>query len=151
MDSLDTGKLVLQVFGVVVGGGLLQLVIFLIKRKAEVRSLDVASDVGLLAGAQAQITGLAASEVNLRTVIADKEARIATLERRLADEQADHTRTLTTCEDNADRLAADLARARSDLSTCRYELERLTQIGDRRPPIPPPRGWGGSHRRDEGG
>lgn len=146
MGSVDTGNLILQVFGVVVGGGLLQLLIFLIKRKAEVRSLDVGSDVGLLSAAQAQITGLTATEATLRTVITDKEARIATLEKRLADEQTDHMRTLSTCEDNADRLAADLARARSELNTCRYQLEQMTPDSER---WPPPRRGGPRHGRDE--
>lgn len=140
MDSVDTGKLILQVFGVVVGGGLLQLLIFLIKRKAEVRSLDVGSDVGLLGAAQAQITGLTATEATLRTVITDKDARIGILERRLAEEQQDHTRTLTTCEDNASRLAADLARARSELATARYQLGQMDPGR-----YPPP---GSRHRRD---
>lgn len=139
--TAETLRFLLQIAGVFIGGSAVQLLIFLIRRKAEVRSLDVASDVGLLGAAQAQVAGLTATETSLRKVIDDKDARIDALLKRLSEEQTDHARTLDECEANASRLSAELARTRSELTTARYQLELVTS--DNRPP--PSR-----HRRDRG-
>lgn len=134
----DTLRFVLQVLGVFIGGGAVQLLIFLLKRRAEVRQLDTSSDVSLLGAAQAQVTGLRDAETALRKVLDDKDARIAALERRLAAEQADHTRVTDETEQTTARLSAELARARAEIATLRYQLDQMS----------PPSGWAGPRHRD---
>lgn len=136
--SGDTLRFVLQIIGVFVGGSAVQLLIFLLKRRAEVRQLDTSSDVSLLGAAQAQVTGLQTSETALRKVIDDKDARNTLLEQRLAAEQADHARAMDESGQTVARLSADLARARTEVTTLRYQLEQMS----------PPGGWGGPRHRD---
>ena len=133
----DTLHLILQIIGVFVGGSAVQLLIFLLKRRAEVRQLDTSSDVSLLGAAQAQVTGLRDAETVLRKVIDDKDARIGALERRLADEQTEHARAMDETEQTVSRLSAELARARSELSTLRYQLDQIDES----------RGWPGPRHR----
>lgn len=121
----ETLRFVLQVIGVFVGGSAVQLLIFLIRRRAEVRQLDVSSDVNLLSAAQAQIKQNAETETELRRVIADKDDRYAALERRLTEERSANTRALGEADQVNAGLSAELARARAELATARYQLEQV--------------------------
>lgn len=152
MTSIDTGKLVLQVFGVLVGGGLLQFLIFLLKRRAEMRKLDVDSDVGLLGAAQAQIKTLMDQEAALRKVLVEQDTRARELDRRRLNEQEQHTRALEACEENGARLASELARARSEVATLRYQLDEADPRQQHRPAPPGyTQGRHRSHDDDTGG
>lgn len=121
----ETLRLVLQIIAVFVGGSAVQLLIFLIRRRAEVRQLDTSSDVSLLGAAQSQIKQYVEVEEKLRATLADREARYAELENRLVAERAAHARALTEAEQTNSQLSADLARARSELSTCRFQLAQM--------------------------
>lgn len=126
----ETLRFILQVIGVFVGGSAVQLLIFLIRRRAEVRQLDTSSDVNLLGAAQAQIKQNAETETALRKVVDDKDEKYALLEKRLGDERERSERALTEAEQVNDQLSAELARVRAELGTVRYQLE---QIGPQRP------------------
>lgn len=125
-DGGDTLRFILQIVGVFVGGSAVQLLIFLLKRRAEVRQLDTSSDVSLLGAAQAQVRQGTETEAALRKVIDDKDARIVSLERRLTVEQGDHARALDEAEQTTARLSAELARARTELSTLRFQIDQMS-------------------------
>lgn len=125
----DTLRFILQVIGVFIGGSAVQLLIFLIKRRAEVRNLNVTSDVGLLGAAQAQVTGLMATETSLRSVIADKDKRIEALDEKLLTLRDEHTKELERNEEIVSSLSNELARCKLDLSTARFQLGQVTNSG----------------------
>lgn len=121
-DTIDTQKLILQVVGVVVGGGLLQLIIFLIKRRATIRSIDITSDATQLTSANEFILTLQSEMKVLRAEIAELKAEVEKFKRQLSIAQDDATRATSVSEDTVTRLTLELARARSDLAVMKAEL-----------------------------
>lgn len=129
-DSLDTQKLILQVFGVVVGGGLLQLIIFLLKRRSTLRALDTSSDATQLTSANEFIAILQAEMKILRAEITQLKSEIDSLKRQLSIAHDDAARDVTRAEDTVNRLTLDLARSRSDIAVLRAEVGEIA--------VPPP-------------
>lgn len=126
-SALDTQKLILQVVGVVVGGGLLQLIIFLIKRRATIRSIDTTSDATQLTSANEFILTLQSEMKVLRVEIAELKAEVDKFKRQVSITQDDAMRASSMSEDTVTRLTLELARSRSDLAVMKAELGDITR------------------------
>jgi hypothetical protein len=127
--SLDTQHLILQVIGVVLGGGLLQLIIFLLKRRATLRQLDTTSDATQLTSANEYITILTADTKTLRGEIERLKGELSAVQRSMAIAADDHVRALGATEAIVTRLTTELARARTDLAVLRAELDEIAGRG----------------------
>lgn len=126
----------LQIIAIAIGGGTVQLTIFLLKRRAELRSLDAASDATLLNSANAYIVTLQAGDKALRVEVDSLKAEIAELKEgwtrdRLAMraewdvERNANTEALENANRQVARFLSDLARVRTDLQMARAEIAEL--------------------------
>lgn len=113
--------LVLQVVAIFVGGGVLQLFMFLLRRRSEITALDKSSTAPLLASANELIVRLESSEAKLY-------ARVETLEKRLITEQAASTDVLAISHGENRRLVREVAELRVDLDVCEARIHRLRQM-----------------------
>jgi hypothetical protein len=134
--TLDTQHLILQVIGVVLGGGLLQLILFLLKRRATLRSLDVASDATQLTSANEYIAVLTSDAKTLRGEIEKTKAEVAVVQRQMSIAADDHVREMAATETTITRLTTELARARTDLAVMRAELDEIAVRGAAPHPSP---------------
>jgi septal ring factor EnvC (AmiA/AmiB activator) len=113
-----TTKFLLQVLAVAVGGGTVQLLIFLLKRRTELRALDRTSEASLLS---ASIT----DGQTLRAEIAElkEEVRQIRAERDQARESA--AAQLETAHRENRRLTYEIATLRTDLDIATRQIEDL--------------------------
>lgn len=123
-----TSSFILQLAAIVIGGGTVQFVIFLLKRRSELRSLDTASDSVALTSANAYIVTLQAGGKLLTDEVAALKRDLLTLQQAWNADRALSTDALRNAEQEIARLGAALARVEVDLSYTRVktaELERL--------------------------
>lgn len=118
--SIDTLRFILAAFTGLVCSGSVQLVIFLLKRKAKLRGLDAKSNATALDSANAYIQTLQASDKALR------EERDS-LKAELNDERQASAEALANVQREVTRLSAELGRAQSDLSVARSQIDELTR------------------------
>lgn len=129
-----TGRLILQIGGVLIGGGLLQLIIFLLKRRAELRTLDTASDATQLTSANEFIAILQADIKVLRAEIETLKKEVDALRKQIDNMRDDAVRSSTSSQDIIERLTLELARARSDVAVLRAQLNQIAHPYDDNPP-----------------
>lgn len=123
--SVDTLRFILAAFTGLVCSGSVQLGIFLLKRKAELRGLDAKSNATALDSANTYIQTLQAGDKALR------EERDS-LKAELNDERQASAEALANAQREVTRLSAELGRAQSDLSVARSQIDELTrQLGGR--------------------
>ena len=126
----------LQIAAIAIGGGSVQFVIFLLRRRAELRKLDAESDSTLLDSANVYIGTLQTGERALRDEITALKAEIRTLKLAWADEREAirrewdgerlaNTEAMEASNREVSRFRLQLAQVRSDLSTAQAEIEEL--------------------------
>jgi septal ring factor EnvC (AmiA/AmiB activator) len=116
---------------VLIGGGLVQFAIFLLRRRAEIRALDVTTSK-VQSEAEGVSISSAAQSVNLANLMRDQaERRVGELEEEM-EIRATQARLLA--QDTA-RLKNRLARAEADLVILRAVHDRVTE--DDQPPQRP--------------
>ncbi|MGH3752414.1 MAG: hypothetical protein ACRDRP_06910 [Pseudonocardiaceae bacterium] len=120
--SPDTLRFVLQVVAIALGGGSVQMVIFLIKRRSELRSLDATSGSAALTSANEYIATLQNGEQAMR-------ARSEAMQKQWDTERALLTDALDNERRQVARLSADVARFRADLAVAESQIEQLTRYG----------------------
>lgn len=120
--SPDTLRFVLQVVAIALGGGSVQMVIFLIKRRSELRSLDATSGSAALTSANEYIATLQSGEKAMR-------ARSEAMQKQWDTERALLTDALDNERRQVARLSADVARFRADLAVAEAQIEQLTRHG----------------------
>lgn len=120
--SPDTLRFVLQVVAIALGGGSVQMVIFLIKRRSELRSLDATSGSAALTSANEYIATLQSGEKAMR-------ARSEAMQKQWDTERALLTDALDNERRQVARLSADVARFRADLAVAEAQIEQLTRYG----------------------
>ena len=108
----------LQVAALLVGGGTIQLVIALIRRKGELKALDRTSAAPLLDSAGALVDRLAAQEVKAL-------GRVTELEERISKMTLDFAEKTNQSIVERRRLGAELAAVRSDLDIAKAQIEGL--------------------------
>ena len=116
----STTQLILQIVGVAVGGTLVQLIIFLIKKRSELRGINTASDSAVVTTSNLLMDRLAAAEVAGR-------AEIDRLNRLLTNERQGFTRAINSCRGEIGRLGADVARLRNDHDIAQARIRALTE------------------------
>jgi chromosome segregation ATPase len=124
--SPDTLRFVLQVVAIALGGGSVQMAIFLLKRRSELRSLDATAGSTALTSANAYIATLQGGEKAMREELDKVQARIQAMQREWDNERADLTVALENEGRQVARLSGYLARCKADLSVAESQLEELT-------------------------
>jgi hypothetical protein len=131
-----TPAFLLQVAAIAVGGGSVQLAIFLLKRRAELRSLDAASDATLLNSANAYIVTLQAGDKILRAEVESLKKEILVLKQAWADERQvmreewdgeriSNTEAMESANRMVTRCRLDLAAVRADLLVAQAQIAEL--------------------------
>jgi hypothetical protein len=125
----DTLRFVLQVVAIALGGGSVQMGIFLLKRRSELRSLDATAGSTALTSANEYIATLQGGEKAMREELDKVQARIQSMQREWDNERADLTVALENESRQVARLSGYLARCKADLSVAESQLEELTHHG----------------------
>ncbi len=116
----STTQLVLQIVGVAVGGTLVQLIIFLIKKRSELRNINTTSDSLVVTTSNQLMDRLAAAEITGRS-------EIDRLNALLMNERQGFTRAINSCRGEIGRLGADLARLRTEHDISQARIRALTE------------------------
>lgn len=121
----DTLRLILQITGVVVGGGILEFIRRLLARRAELRNLNAQSDA----------TALDSANKYVQTLQAGDKARLEEIEalknenRRMQGEwnaeRIVSTEALTSATREVERAHAELARVKADLAVATAQISEL--------------------------
>lgn len=122
----DTLRFVLQVVAIALGGGSVQMAIFLLKRRSELRSLDATAGSTALTSANEYIATLQGGEKAMRDELNKVQARIQAMQREWDNERAELTVALENESRQVARLSGYLARCKADLSVAESQLEELT-------------------------
>jgi Skp family chaperone for outer membrane proteins len=122
----DTLRFVLQVVAIALGGGSVQMAIFLLKRRSELRSLDATAGSTALTSANEYIATLQGGEKAMRDELDKVQARIQAMQREWDNERAELTVALENESRQVARLSGYLARCKADLSVAQSQLEELT-------------------------
>lgn len=122
----DTLRFVLQVVAIALGGGSVQMAIFLLKRRSELRSLDATAGSTALTSANEYIATLQGGEKAMRDELDKVQARIQAMQREWDNERAELTVALENESRQVARLSGYLARCKADLSVAESQLEELT-------------------------
>lgn len=108
----------LQILALVMGGSLVQLVIFLLRRRSELHALDRTSSKPLLEEQGAFIDRLAAAETKAL-------ARVALLEQKIDAMTLDFAERMQMANTERNRLVAQMASLQSELDMARTQVETL--------------------------
>jgi chromosome segregation ATPase len=123
--SPDTLRFVLQVVAIALGGGSVQMGIFLLKRRSELRSLDATSGSTALTSANEYIATLQGGEKATREQLDKVQVRTRALEKAWDSERAELTEALENETRQVARLSAYLARCKADLAVAESQIEQL--------------------------
>lgn len=118
VGSSSPSQFALQVVALITGGGIIQLIVYLLKRRSEITALDRTSAEPLLTKQDAFIDRLQLSEVKAQGLVAQ-------LEERIANERRDFTSSLAVAHRENDRISAEVARIRTDLDIAARQVEEL--------------------------
>lgn len=124
--SDDTLRFILQVAAIATGGGFIQLLIFVLKRRSELRNLDATSGSAALASANSYIATLQTGENTVRSQLDKMHTDIRAMQKQWDGERAALTDALDNERRQVARLAADLARYRADLAVADARIAELT-------------------------
>ncbi len=117
--SEDALRLTLQIVAVFIGGSAVQLVIFLLRRKSELRSLDAKADADVVTAQSSYITTLQAGEQQTRE-------ELAALKKTHDAERRDLLAALESSKNEVARLSAQVGRLEADLAVARSQIATLT-------------------------
>ncbi|MDQ2882090.1 MAG: hypothetical protein M3Y48_12930 [Actinomycetota bacterium] len=127
--SPDTLRFVLQVVAIALGGGSVQMGIFLLKRRSELRSLDATSGSTALTSANEYIATLQGGEKAMREQLDKALVRTQTLQKDWDIERAELTMALENESRQVARLSGYLARCKADLAVAESQIEELAHHG----------------------
>jgi chromosome segregation ATPase len=114
---------------IALGGGSVQMGIFLLKRRSELRSLDATSGSTALTSANEYIATLQGGEKAVREELDRMQARTQTMQKEWDIERAELTAALENESRQVARLSAYLARCKADLAVADSQIEELTHHG----------------------
>ncbi|MFN2478573.1 MAG: hypothetical protein ABR615_05300 [Pseudonocardiaceae bacterium] len=127
--SPDTLRFVLQVVAIALGGGSVQMGIFLLKRRSELRSLDATAGSTALTSANEYIATLQGGEKAMRDELDKMQARTQAMQKEWDIERAELTVALENESRQVGRLSAYLARCKADLSVAESQIQELVRHG----------------------
>jgi flagellar motility protein MotE (MotC chaperone) len=123
--SADTLRLVLQIVGVVVGGGILEFIRRMLARRAELRNLNTQSDATALGAANEYVKTLQDADKALRGEITDLKAEIRRMQTEWNAERVVATDALNASTRQLERALTELARTKADLVVARAQITEL--------------------------
>lgn len=121
----DIIRFILQVAAIFAGGGTVQLTLFLLKRRGELRQLDTASDATALNSANAYIVTLQAGDKTLRAELDALKAELRAEDRRGDIDRESSAQALENASREIARALAELARVKADLVVAQSQVAEL--------------------------
>jgi multidrug resistance efflux pump len=121
----DTLRLILQITGVVVGGGILEFARRMLARRAELRNLNTQSDATALGAANEYVKTLQGADKALRAEIAELKTEIRRMQNEWNAERSVATDALTNSTREVERSHAELARTKADLVVAQAQISEL--------------------------
>jgi len=115
---MPSGQTLLLFVTALLSGGLFPFVSAVFKNRGEIRNLDTDSDSKTVTAAGAVID-------RLEKEIVRGDDRVTEVERQLNDERVAHTRQLNTAHAEINRLGAEVARLRTNLTISNQHIEQL--------------------------
>jgi hypothetical protein len=125
--SPETLRFVLQVCAIALGGGSVQLGVFLLKRRSELRSLDATAGATALSSANEYIATLQSGEMAMRTELDKMQSRSETMQKQWDYERAELVEALDNERHQVARLSGYLARLKADLAVAESHINELTR------------------------
>lgn len=126
-----TREFVLQVIAIFLGGGTVQAIIALLKRRAEIRGLDASAGAVSLEASNNLITRLQLDGQQLREQQSSQHGEHLR-------EVEELTRRLTSCAETVTRQQREVALLRTDIGIAQQQIQQLTGQDPYRG-APPPR------------
>jgi hypothetical protein len=126
--SPDTLRWVLQVLAVTVGGGTVQLIIFMLRRRAELRNLNTSTDSTALGAANEYVKTLQDADKALRAEITELKTEQRRMQTEWNAERVVANDALTSSTRELERALTELARTKADLVVARAQV---TDLGGR--------------------
>lgn len=118
-------QFILQGAALLLGGGTVQLGIFLLRRRAELRQLNTASDVAVNTVSDTLINRLQEDGGIYRARVKDLETKVEQLESRSAAQRAEFTDLLKIAHDENSRLTTRVAQLQTDLDIASRQIRDL--------------------------
>lgn len=118
-------QFILQGAALLLGGGTVQLGIFLLRRRAELRQLNTASDVAVNTVSDTLINRLQEDGGIYRARVKDLETKVEQLETRSAAQRAEFTDLLKIAHDENSRLTTRVAQLQTDLDIASRQIRDL--------------------------
>ena len=123
--SPDTLRLVLQIVGVVVGGGILEFIRRMLTRRAELRKLNAESDATINTSAIALVTRLQEDAAVYRDQVKHLQDRIDNIEARHQQTQRQFAQQLQDAHSENVRLTTRIAQLQNELDISTRQLADL--------------------------
>lgn len=123
--SPDTLRLVLQIIGVVVGGGILEFARRMLARRAELRNLNTQSDATALGAANEYVKTLQDADRALRGEITELKMEIRRMRNEWDAERVASTDAVTNSSRTLQGALAKLARTEADLVVAHAQIVEL--------------------------
>lgn len=121
----DTLRFILQVIAVAIGGGSVQLMIFLLRRRSELRSLDAKTAADTHSVSDRQIDQLQEDVTHYRDLIREFETKMSRLEDRHIQAQREFSEQLRVAHAENTRLATRVAQLQTDLDISQRQIDDL--------------------------
>lgn len=128
----ETLRFILQVAAIFCGGGSVQLIVMLVRRRAEIRQLNTSSDVNVSTAGlrQAEVSEKLISQLQAdgsvhREQVADLQQKVIRLEDRYTQAQRGFTEDLRIAHAENARLATRVAQLQTDLDIATRQLAEL--------------------------
>jgi chromosome segregation ATPase len=123
----DTIKLILQITGVVVGGGILEFGRRMLARKTELRNLNAQSDATISTSYKELVETLRQESTGYRDQVKEFQVRVAQLESRYETAQRGFTDQLNAAHSENVRLGTRVAQLQTDLDIASRQIEDMRQ------------------------
>jgi predicted nucleic acid-binding Zn-ribbon protein len=123
--SPDTLRWVLQVLAVTVGGGTVQLIIFMLRRRAELRNLNTSSDATVNTSYRELVDTLRIEAKRYEEQVKGLQERVAMIETRYETSQRQFTAQLNDAHIENNRLATRVAHLTTDLDIANRQVDDL--------------------------
>jgi polyhydroxyalkanoate synthesis regulator phasin len=125
--SPDTLKFVLQVVAIALGGGCVQLIIFFLRRRSELRQLDTSSDVNVSTASATLIARLQEDGAVYREQVKLMQDRIDTIEKQHEQAQRSFNQQLMDAHSENIRLTTRIAQLNTDLDITTRQVNELRE------------------------
>lgn len=123
----DVLRFLLGILTVFLGGGTVQLIIALIRRRAELRQLNTAADVNTSTVTDTLIKRLQEDGVVYREQVKEYIAKVERLEARYEQAQRDFAAQLQDAHNENTRLVTRIAQLQTDLDIANRQIADLRQ------------------------